>query len=133
LSEHAEYEGWAILELLGHRRLAGYVTVVELAGQPMFRLDVPGQVYAGEETGQATQFVGPGSLYALTPTTEEMARAVAARNRPAPVHAWELPRPALPPAPEPAGIDAPGDLGGLDDTVYAEPDHAELDPEAIPF
>lgn len=90
MSEPVEFEGWAIMELLGHRRLAGFVTVVELAGTPMFRLDVSGEVYAGEETGQATQFIGAGSLYALTPTTEETARAVAAKNRPAPVHAWEF-------------------------------------------
>jgi hypothetical protein len=37
----AEYEGWAIVELMGHRRLAGWVQEVELAGAPMLRLDVP--------------------------------------------------------------------------------------------
>lgn len=32
---------WAILELLGHRRLAGRVSEVTLAGTTMLRLDVP--------------------------------------------------------------------------------------------
>lgn len=84
------FEGWAILELMGHRRLGGYVTEVTLAGAGMLRIDIP-ELVLGETThAAATQFYPPASLYALTPTTEEIARAV--RSRPEPVHAWELPR-----------------------------------------
>ena len=39
-----------------------------------------------------TQFYGGPSIYCLTPTTEEIARAIAVRSRPSPVHAWELPK-----------------------------------------
>lgn len=84
------YEGWAILELMGHRRLGGRVSQVEQYGAPMLRIDIPGE--AGEDV--ATQFYGGGSIYCLTPTTEDVARAVALRNQPAPVQRWELP--ALP-------------------------------------
>ena len=125
MTAQVEFEGWAILELLGHRRLAGYVTVVELAGQPMLRLDVPGQVYGGEETGKATQFVGAGSIYALTPTTEEIARAVALKDRPAPVHAWELPQRALPAGPSKHTHDF--DADELDELAEEERDRAEAD------
>ncbi len=52
----------------------------------------------------ATQFVAPGSVYALAPTTEAMARAVAAASEIRPVQAWELPR-ALPNPPSDAGDD----------------------------
>jgi hypothetical protein len=86
------FEGWAILELMGHRRLAGYVREVEIAGAGLLRIDVPG---AGAEP-IATQFYSPASLYCLTPTTEEMARAVAKRSRPEPVHRWELPAATVP-------------------------------------
>lgn len=86
------FEGWAILELMGHRRLAGYVTEQEIAGAGMLRIDVPGE---GEEV-QATQFYSPSSLYCLTPVTEEVARGLAARTRPAPVQRWELPAPRGP-------------------------------------
>ena len=85
------FEGWAILELMGHRRLAGYVTETEIAGAGVLRLDVP-DGSEGEEGGVfATQFYAPSALYCLTPTTEEIARAVASRTRPAPVQRWELP------------------------------------------
>jgi hypothetical protein len=66
------------------------VTEVEIAGQGFLRLDIPETVDGAETTlPAATQFYSPSSVYALTPTTEETARAV--RSRPAPVQAWEVP------------------------------------------
>lgn len=89
------FEGWAILELMGHRRLAGYVSEVEIAGQGFLRLEIPEVVEDDETMPAVTQFYSPSSVYALTPTTEETARGV--RSRPAPVHAYEVARlPALP-------------------------------------
>lgn len=81
---------WAILELMGHRRLAGYVTEQQIGGSGFLRIDIPGD---GSET---TQFYAPSAVYAITPTSEETARKVAALGRPAPVQRWELP--AAPPA-----------------------------------
>lgn len=76
---------WAILELMGHRRLAGYVTSVEIAGKGMLRIDCP------VEDRTVTQFYSPAAMYALTPVSEDVARSVAKRNTPEPVHRWELP------------------------------------------
>ncbi len=78
-------DGWAIMELMGHRRLGGYVKEVQVGGAPFFRIDIPGEP-------PATQLYSPASIYCLTPTTEAIARAVAARNVPEPMQAWELPR-----------------------------------------
>lgn len=80
------FEGWAVLELMGHRRLAGYVSEQEIAGKGFLRLDVP-----DGDTTAATQFYSPASVYCLTPTTEDIARSVAKRNQPTPVQRWELP------------------------------------------
>jgi hypothetical protein len=85
--EKANYEGWTILELMGHRRLGGYVREQEIAGAAFLRIDVP----ATDDDPAATQFYSAQAVYAITPTTEAMARAVAARQRPAPVQRWELP------------------------------------------
>lgn len=83
------YAEWSILELMGHRRLAGFVREVELAGADVLRIDIP-----GPDGGiVATQYYPPASMYGLTPTTEEIARAVARQNQPQPVQRWELPRP----------------------------------------
>lgn len=81
-----ELIGWAILELMGHRRLGGRVGAVELAGASFFRIDVP----TPNGKGFATQFYSPGAVYCLTPTTEETARAIAKREQPTPVHRYEL-------------------------------------------
>lgn len=109
------YEGWAILELMGHRRLAGYVSEVEFAGGKFVRLDVPaGGSDASTGPGRpslddvhVTQLYGASSVYCLTPTTEKIARAVAERStEAAPVSRWELR--ALEPA-KPAAADVDED------------------------
>lgn len=83
------FEMWAILELMGHRRLGGYVRETTIAGAGLLRIDIP---MADGKT--ATQFYPPSALYCLTPTTEEIARVVALANQPAPVSRWELPAPS---------------------------------------
>ncbi len=88
MSEQLAPIGWAILELMGHIRLAGYVTEEERFGSTVGRIDIP-----GPDGKSVTQYFGGGSIYRLTPTTEEIARAVAERGSPAPVSRWELPAP----------------------------------------
>lgn len=77
-------EGWAIVELMGHRRLAGMVSEVEVAGTGFIRVEV----LQGERF--VTQLYAPGAVYAITPTTEETARQSAAINQVEPVNRWEM-------------------------------------------
>ena len=79
-----KYEGWVILELMGHRRLTGYLAEQEIAGRAFLRIDVPTEP-------PATQFYGAEAVYCITPTTEELARAAAKLGRVAPIQRWELP------------------------------------------
>ena len=65
------YEGWAIVELMGHRKRAGRICEVEQFGATLLRIDIP----AGEET--VTEFYGGGAIYALRPCSEELARTTA--------------------------------------------------------
>lgn len=98
--EQTPFEGWCILELMGHRRLGGYVTECQIAGAGFLRIDVP-----GEADGEVfmSQLYSPSSVYCLTPCSIAAARAVAKGNRPEPIHRWEFP--ALPSAPIEAEID----------------------------
>ena len=82
------FETWAILELMGHRRLAGWLTEQEIGGSGFLRLDIP----KTDKAASATQFYAPGSVYAITPCTEETARRTAAIVHVEPVSEWELPR-----------------------------------------
>lgn len=128
MSDGERFDSWCVLELLGHRRLAGRVTEEERFGVKLGRIDVPiagtackpckgsGRVPDVPEVsnpdhivcnacdghgeigqGFTTVYFGGSSVYALTPTTEEAARAVARRNQPEPVHQWELPKPEVKP------------------------------------
>jgi hypothetical protein len=90
MSETPTFEGWCILELMGHRRLGGYIREVTIAGAGFLRIDVPGD----DGAPVATQLYPPSAVYCITPTTETIAAAVAKSNRPTPVQRWELPAPA---------------------------------------
>jgi len=70
-----KFEGWAVLELLGHLVLAGHVREVPLAGLPVLRIDVvlPGRT-------AKTQYYPHHTVYSLTPTTAEDAAQRAERN-----------------------------------------------------
>jgi hypothetical protein len=79
------FEGWAILELMGHRRLVGRLSEATIAGAAFVRIDV-----ADANGNETTQFYSPSAIYALTPTTEEIARLAAKTNSVQPISAWEL-------------------------------------------
>lgn len=86
--EQKSYEGFAIVELMGHVRLAGRVSPAPMFGTELLRIDIPDR----EGAGYTTQFVSGSSLYRLTPCSDEVARAVARENDVIPVSPWELRR-----------------------------------------
>jgi hypothetical protein len=79
------FDEWAVLELMGHRRLAGHVTEVEVAGTKFLRIDIPGR-----DGRFNTQIYSPGSVYCITPTSEITVRQVAEHTQPEPIYRWEL-------------------------------------------
>jgi hypothetical protein len=72
---------------MGHRRLGGRVSEATVAGAPFVRIDIPHPQKL--EHMVATQFYSPTAVYAITPTTEDVARAIS-RGAPEPVSRWEL-------------------------------------------
>lgn len=105
------YKGWAIVELMGHRRLEGRVEGVRLFGEPMILIEVPDAPI--DEGGFRRVYVSPKSLYAFTPTT--MARILGARSMLS----------APPARPDDPGVDDEGP--DLDDD-----DEPEDEPGALP-
>ena len=78
---------WAIVELMGHVRLAGRLSEEEHYGAKMGRLDIPTDGWAF-----VTQFFGGGSVYRITLVSEDVARHVAKAARPEPVSPWDFPK-----------------------------------------
>lgn len=84
----SNFEGWCILEIMGHRKLGGYIQEANMYGASFIRLDT----FTEQGEVGATQFYNPTAVYAITPTTQEIAIAFGLSHQPAPVQQWELPK-----------------------------------------
>lgn len=88
MSEQTEtFEGYAIIELFGHNMIAGLVTEQSIGGSSFVRVDVP-RVNGNEPF---TKFYGCAAIYAITPTTQELAEQAAAKLSIRPVTPWVVP------------------------------------------
>jgi hypothetical protein len=87
---------------MGHRQFAGYVTEQAIGGTSFVRVDVP-EVFAERQVGTRaglsqevlpafTKLLGAGSIYAISPCTEETARAFASRLQTRSFSVYEAPR-----------------------------------------
>lgn len=81
------FETWALIELMGHRRVVAKVSEQTIAGHGFIRLDEP----ANDNNPARTQLVSPGAIYAMHPMTEDLAMAYASKWRSAPLSSWDLP------------------------------------------
>lgn len=93
----AEFEGWAIVELMGHRQRPGNVTEVEIAGAKMIRIEIP----VGDDGTTVTEYYGPAAIYGIRPAAEDVVRDWARR--------WGDPRPARPVEYRPPAIEVERD------------------------
>ena len=81
---------WAVVEMLGFKKLAGHISEHVMGSVVFIRLDVP-ETRLNEDTvaQEYTKYIGPGSIYCITPCSEEIARLaaqqLAAYNPPIPV------------------------------------------------
>jgi hypothetical protein len=84
----AAFEGWAVLELMGHRKRPGYVKEVEIAGGKMLRIDIPLPAEDGKPDDHVTEYYGVQAVYALRPCSEDVVKGEISR--------WSDPRPVRP-------------------------------------
>lgn len=124
--EQSKFEGWAIVELFGHQREAGYVSIEVYGVAVLFRVDVPElperetvldrPEWVQREPGGETEYtpvgskvkraavparsrlIGPGAIYAINPCTEEAARLVVDGMDRSPLILLESPKSAALPA-----------------------------------
>jgi hypothetical protein len=83
--------GWAILEIMGHKKMAGFCRTVEAFGATLLEITTPAvETEQGPRTS-STHLFGPSAIFCLTWTTEETARLVTTRFHYDPVERWELP------------------------------------------
>lgn len=112
--QQAKFEGYAIVELMGHQTEAGFVTTEAYGQAVMFRIDTPElpereytlerPEYAGGtyfEVGSKvkregrpgrSRLVSPAAIYAINPCTEETVIAALDRNTHRPLILIEAPK-----------------------------------------
>lgn len=90
-----KFEHWAIVEVMGHSRYAGFVTEQAIGGSSFTRVDVP----EVEGFPAFTKLFGQGSIFCITPVGEQEARNAAANFRSRPVDVYYVQ-----PRAEPAAI-----------------------------
>lgn len=125
-------ETWAIVEVMGHKKFAGYVTEQAFGAAALIRVDVPATEQPGGVTTKPySKLIGVGSIYCITPTTEAIARRVAQQlerwNEPIPVTLPEARQIAATSDAEDAEVDDPDDVD-LDRALYGD---AEMDDDMI--
>lgn len=133
-------DGWYILEIFGHQRFAGYLTVQNIGIAAMLRLDVPPLAerervlkrpgYAGDQYCPAgtrikegavqgyTKLFGVGAIYSMTPCTKDACLAAVEEIQPRPMTPIAIPETkAIPAAAIVTDADAEDDDGEEDDRV----------------
>jgi hypothetical protein len=126
--KQAKFEGWAIVEMMGHRKEIGFVTTEAYGPAVLFRVDtpeLPEREYVLERPQWASDrycpvgtkvkravapasscVVAPGSLYAINPCSEQAALTAIERSIERPLIILELPeQAALPPSSHEDGND----------------------------
>ncbi len=87
--ETKSFEGWAIVEIMGHQTYAGRVSEQIVGGSPFVRVDVP--EIPERKLQSFTKLFGGSSIYCITPVSEEVATLRAARLEQQPVSIYDLP------------------------------------------
>jgi hypothetical protein len=128
-----KFEGWAVVEMLGHKQLAGMVTEQVLAGAALIRVDVPETTHSHDVSGFGgrtvtvkpayTKFIGVGSIYCITPCTEETCRRAATV-----LERWNDPIPVQLPQLLTAGASV---AGSSDDSTDADVVDDDIDDEDL--
>lgn len=82
--EETTETNYAIVELMGHKVVAGKVSKSEMLGKPMLRVDVP----ATSAFREFTQFYGDDAIYCVTFVSEDVARLTAEQTKVNPVSVY---------------------------------------------
>ncbi len=82
--EKEQLKKFAVVEMMGHRKIVGLVTESDISGGQLLRVDV----IDADGNPERTEYIGVGSIYCLTIVTEEVAKRVAANGVPRPAWAY---------------------------------------------
>ncbi len=79
-------EQFAVVEMMGHRKIAGAIKQSELAPGALIRVDV----FGADGLIERTEHVGSSAIYDITICTEQAAKAAAIAHSPQPSFAYDI-------------------------------------------
>lgn len=85
------FTAWAIVEIMGHQIIGGMVSEETHFGAPLMRVDVP----KSSKREGFTCYYGGGSIYKITPTTEEIVQVFVEKQDPEPIKPYMLALPTM--------------------------------------
>ena len=86
MNDKDKFESWAIIELFGHQRIAGYVTECSIGGCSFVRVVVP----AIGKSQPITKMFGSGAIYAITLVDQDAAVMAAQEIQAEVIPTWSL-------------------------------------------
>jgi hypothetical protein len=115
------FESYAIVELMGHSRIAGKVTEITVFGTSMLQVDVPKTT---RREGY-TKIYSAAAVYCITPTDEHTAQVAAERFDEPAIQPYILPESPILAAKvasvyDPEDFDMDDELENEDEMVYEE-------------
>lgn len=81
-----KFELWAVVELFGHSKIAGFCSEQNVAGNNMLRVDVP----ETEQMPGFSRFLNHGAIYAINPVDEFTAKKIAEGLNVRPIDSWDI-------------------------------------------
>lgn len=94
-TEPEKFDQFALIEIFGHRRLAGRVTEQSIGGTNLLRVDVP----ATQSHPAWTTFIGGSAIFSLSIASEDICRRHAEYLKCSPVMVYEIQQQLLPAPP----------------------------------
>lgn len=70
-----QFKQWALIELMGYRKIAGLITEATVAGATFIRIDIENSAIK-----IMTQYYHPSAVYSITPIKEEIAKQFMDKN-----------------------------------------------------
>lgn len=122
------FESHAIVELMGHARIAGKVSEETIASLTMLRVEVPKTT----KRDGYTKYYGPSAIYCITPTDESTAQAAAESFNIPPVNPFVVRMPENPLLAEKVVYDDDDDYPDGDDPMWEDDDPDDFDDEELP-
>jgi hypothetical protein len=89
--EKEKFEAWMLIEIMGHKKLAGLVTEEERFDTVMLRIDIPTHIdFEEKATHYITQYYHHNAIFSATPINQTDALALAGIYRPNPFTKFDL-------------------------------------------